>query len=171
MGFPVGRKASTVRVPTTIMETNDMAIRKAFLRGYFDADGCMSFEKGFHVKNSKFKRTHHYYPRIAMASVSRDLIYLDIKFLLESINFRCRIHDDKPRGKTKRTTYVLVLKGSQQFERWMLEIGSSNPVHLTKYQVWKKFEFCPTRTTLAQRLAMLSSELDPEFFYENGKWT
>jgi hypothetical protein len=169
MGFPVGRKAPTVRVPTAIMETNDMAIRKAFLRGYFDADGCVSFEKGPHVENSKFKRTHHYYPRIAMASVSRDLIYLDIRFLLESIDFSCRIHEDKPRGKIKRATYVLVLKGSQQFERWMVEIGSSNPVHLTKYKVWKKFEFCPTKTTLAQRVAMLSSELDPEFFYENGE--
>lgn len=35
-----------------------------------------------------------------------------------------------------------------------------NPVHLTKYDIWKKFGFCPPRTKLQQRIDILEGKID-----------
>ncbi len=80
-GFPVGRKAAVVRVPKVVMKSSDQAVRSAFLRGFFDADGSIYFGKDNREKYSEFKRTYHYYPKISLASISMDLIFTDIREL------------------------------------------------------------------------------------------
>jgi len=37
-------------------------------------------------------------------------------------------------------------------------IGFNNPVHITKYQIWKKFGFCPPNTNLQHRIRILDDE-------------
>jgi len=51
-GFPQGRKAGIVRVPKQIIESNNKAVIKAFLRGLFSTDGYFSFQadRGPHVE-------------------------------------------------------------------------------------------------------------------------
>ncbi|MDH5443716.1 MAG: hypothetical protein OEX16_05395 [Hadesarchaea archaeon] len=161
-GFPAGKKASTVRAPKAVMETRNHVIYKAFLRGYFDADGCLCFERNLHGRYVEYKKTYHYYPRILLTSISRDLIVTDIKQMLKLIGLQHNTRERMPGKKEKHKSYVATITGAAQLELWMKEIRSSNPVHITKYQVWKKFGFCPTKTTLEQRLAMLSDELNPE---------
>jgi len=89
------------------------------------------------------------------------LIVTDIKQMLEIIGLQ---HNTRER---KHKSYVATITGAAQLELWMTKVGSSNPVHITKYQVWKKFGFCPTKTTLEQRLAMLSGELNPEILVKS----
>jgi len=165
-GFPVGKKALTIRAPKAIVETNDDVAYKAFLKGYFDADVCLCFERNLHGRYVKFKKTYHYYPRILLTSISKDLIITDIKQMLEVIGLQHNTRERMPRKKEEHKSYVATITGATQLELWMKEVGSSNLVHTSKYNVWKKFGFCPTKTTLDQRLAMLAGELDPEIFYK-----
>jgi intein/homing endonuclease len=166
VGFPIGRKALIARVPKIIVDA-DEDVQKAFLRGYFDADGCLSFERKLKGRAVAFKRTYHYYPRITLASISKGLISTDIKQMLENVDTRYNIRKRKLGEKEKHESYLAVVNGAIQLESWMRKIGSSNPVHITKYNVWKRFGFCPPKTTLNQRLAMLTGKLDPKIFYKN----
>ena len=50
----------------------------------------------------------------------------------------------------------------------MKKIGFNNYAKYSKYEVWKKFGFCPPYTTLKQRKKILNGELDPYSFYSNG---
>ncbi|MGC9346133.1 MAG: hypothetical protein ACP5ER_05035, partial [Candidatus Bathyarchaeales archaeon] len=43
-GLPQGRKAGRVQIPKQILESDNPAIAKAFLRGLFSTDGCFSFQ-------------------------------------------------------------------------------------------------------------------------------
>jgi intein/homing endonuclease len=164
-GFPVGEKSLIVRVPSTIIETNDDVIYKAFLRGYFDADGCISFERNPREKYGEFKKTHHYYPRVTLSSVSKDLITNDVKQILKTLGFRFFIREWIPRKVREHKNYVVTVSGVKQLNYWIEKVGTSNPVNFSKYRVWKKFGFCPPRTALKQRKTMLSGELNPEIFY------
>lgn len=165
-GFPVGKKALTVRAPEVVMDADTSIISKAFLRGYFDADGCLCFKKGWSGKRYiEFKKTHHYYPQISICSISKDLIVVDVKHILDSVGLHYIIWEMMPNGKGECKKYFATINGVTQLELWMSKIGTSNPVHSSKYEVWKKFGFCPPKTTLEQRMALLSGELDPESLY------
>lgn len=164
-GFPTGEKALTVRTPKVVMETDDDVIYKAFLKGYFDADGCLCFEKRLRGRYVEFKKTRHYYPRILLVSISKNLIIVDVKQILRVLSLRHNTRERAPSKKGEHKSYATAITGADQLELWMNKVGSSNPVHASKYQVWKKFGFCPPRTTLEQRMALLSGELAPTIFY------
>jgi len=166
-GFPVGTKALTVRVPKAVVETDDNITYKTFLKGYFDADGCLCFERRLKGRYVKFKKTYHYYPRILLTSISKDLIVTDIKQMLGVIGFQHNICERTPIKKEEHKSYIVAITGAAQLESWMRKIGSSNLVHITKYNVWKRFGFCPLRITLEQRKMILSGKLDSEIFYKN----
>jgi len=166
VGFPAGEKGLTVRVPKIVIETDDEIIYKSFLRGYSDADGCLCFERNPLGRYTLFKKTYHYYPRILLTSISKDLIVTDIKQILETIGLRYNTREILPRRKNEHKSYVATVAGAAQIKLWMKEVGSFNPVHVSKYNVWEKFGFCPTKTTLDQRRAMLSGELDSQIFYK-----
>jgi hypothetical protein len=87
--------------------------------------------------------------------------------ILESIGFRYSIYERMPTGNGEHKVYTATLRGPAQLNLWMGEVGPSNPVHLTKYEVWNQFGLCPPRATLNQGLAILSGKLDPKAFYEN----
>lgn len=164
-GFSAGRKTLTVRSPKAIMETNDEVTYKAFLKGYFDADGSLTFERKPYRGRVEFKGIYHYYPRIALPSISKDLSLTDIKQMLEAVGLQYNTCERAPSRKGKNKVYIVAITGAAQLRFWMKEVKSSNPVHLSKYHVWKKFGFCPPRTTLEQKLAMLSGKLDSKIFY------
>lgn len=157
-GFPIGKKSLTVRAPSIVMGTRNLEVYSSFLRGYFDADGCLNFERRTYGKYADFKRTYHYYPRLLISSVSKNLILGDIREMLEFIGMRHSLFEKRPSSKGKHQVYGVVLKGAAQLETWKQTIDFSNPVHLTKYQIWKYLGFCPPKTTLNQRLRILSGE-------------
>jgi len=57
-----------------------------------------------------------------------------------------------------------------QVNKWFDMISSKNPKHLTKYQVWKEFGFCPPHTTLDQRKQILKKEISPYSFYTENEY-
>ena len=62
LGLPVGRK-NHLEIPKCVLESNYVF---DFLRGLFDTDGCLHFQK-------KYKKIH-YYPRLDITSKSENLI-------------------------------------------------------------------------------------------------
>ncbi|NYZ79850.1 hypothetical protein H0N95_01200, partial [Candidatus Micrarchaeota archaeon] len=105
IGLPVGEKVGRVDVPSCIIESRDEVIISSFLRGVFDTDGCVYFLKS------------RRYPRIQLEIRSNSLIS-SIKKLLDKMGFIPAVYE-----------YKIVLNGPVMFNKWVNQIGSSNPKH------------------------------------------
>ena len=57
-GFPFGSKTLNVHCPESILVSNDETIHEAFLRGFFDTDGCVCFAKRYGTYQ-QYKKEHH----------------------------------------------------------------------------------------------------------------
>jgi len=53
----------------------------------------------------------------------------------------------------------------------MEKIGFNSTKHLTKYEVWKKFGYCPPNTNIRQRKQILEGNLKIEDFYKKDNST
>ena len=124
-GFNSGRKTHTVQVPDYIINTND-ELKKAFVRGLFDTDGCLRFDK---INN----KPDYSYPRIEFSSASRELRNT-LNTLLITLGFRTFIWND-------RNNFCLSTTGIKMLEKWINEIKPRNPKHLKKYYNWKEKGF------------------------------
>jgi len=161
IGIPLGYKVKTVDIPLVI-KNSPLEFKIACLRGIFDADFSLTFKK-------KYKEVH-YYPVIRANFASKNLSNSIIGILSKlKFNFSSGSYSsiDKRTGKIK-FSYDIFISGKNQLKRWFTIIGSNNPNNITKFQVWKKFGFCPPHTTLSQRKLILLGELDPLIF-ENGR--
>jgi len=113
--FPIGKKCYTVRIPYEILQSDDKFIR-ATIRGIFDTDGCIFFDKRKIYKSS--------YPRITFQTSSYDL-YVQLKDYL-SKDFSLYTSE-----RPKRKFYIEIY-GHPQLNKWMSLIGFSNSRHLNK---------------------------------------
>ena len=141
IGMIRGNKKNA-RIPPVI-KTNKEYIT-AFLRGLFDTDGCLKF--------SKQNKERLYYPRIRLGLLDSPLVY-EIKGLLHKLEFNFSVY------KNTRFNGLITyeISGCKNLERWMKEIGSNNPVQLSKYLVWKKYGFYTAKSSLRLRLQSLQS--------------
>lgn len=120
-GFLPGKKTHTVRVPDYIKDS-DYNIRRAFVAGLFDTDGCIRFEK-------KNRNLQYNYPKLEFSTVSKDL-HDDLFSMLVELGFKCY--------KWKSTSdYKICLAGIHNLEKFMLEVAPKNKKHLNKYGFWK----------------------------------
>tara|TARA_Y100000310_G_C20673185_1_gene811418 strand:- start:60 stop:719 length:660 start_codon:yes stop_codon:yes gene_type:complete len=119
-GFNPGRKTHTVRVPDYIKKANDK-IKCAFVRGLFDTDGCLRFER---INNNK----DHTYPRIEFTFASI-MLRDDLLDLLTDLGFKG--------FKWGKKYYHLCLSGVNNLEKFIREISPKNKKHLNKYEFWK----------------------------------
>lgn len=117
-GFPIGVKTYTVKIPEEILNSEERLIF-ATIRGIFDTDGCVFFDK-----RSPYKKP---YPRIALQIVSGPL-FLQLKSVLSNHFFLYTHHSQK------RGTYTLEVYGHEQLSKWMKLIGFSNKRHLNKIE-------------------------------------
>ncbi len=157
-GFPAGKKSNIVKVPSQILESGNHILYSKFLRGIFDTDGNLYFRKSYAGVN-KFNKNYNHYPIIKIVSVSKYLIEGIIKMLLEmDIVFYYHSRDSKKLNEHRK--HYISISGIDDLEKWMKIIGIKNPVKLSRYLVWKKFEFCPPNTTLEQRKNILNGKLD-----------
>lgn len=154
IGLPVGKKSATIQIPKKLM-LGKSEIKNAVIRGIADTDFSYTFQKKH--------KNRHYYPVISGTTVSKELAQ-QIKGLLEEINIQSRI-SCYLRKKTNRFEYLIRIRGPALVERWMTYIGTKNPKHETKYKIWKKFGFCPAKTTLEQRKLILNGTLNPNTLY------
>lgn len=164
LGF-TKNKTYTVKVPDIIMKSPNPKIQAAFIRGFVDCDGNINFlkRKG---KYSLFKIKFNTYPRIEFNVVSKEIIE-GIRILLNRLEINHTKHLVKNNKPNESDQHKISIRGIKRIEKWIEKIGFNNPAQYTKYLIWKKFGFCPTRTTIKQRKLILKNEISPFSFYEN----
>lgn len=167
IGFKFGKKTYNVKVPSIILDSKNGKIYSAFIRGFTDCDGYLNFDKRFGTY-SLFKRKFNVNPRIYLKSVSEDLIK-GISYMLKQIGIEHSLRKHKSNKFNEKDVFIIVIRGKERLEKWMNKIGFKNPVQITRYQIWKKFEFCPPFTTLRQRESILAGKIDPKAFYKNKR--
>lgn len=165
-GLPKGKKTHIVRVPRWIKDSEDK-IKKAFLRGLFDTDGCVFCQKSYGKYNNEFDLNYHSKIRLRITSVSQKLIE-DIFLLCEKLGLRVtkiKINGGFKHNRNCSDVYLLNINEMNSIKRWFVEIKPSNNKHTTKYLVWKKFGFCPPYTTIEQRKDILKKKVNPYDLY------
>jgi intein/homing endonuclease len=141
IGFPAPDLPKTV--PGTILGSSEV-IKRAFLAGLFDADGCLVFS----LKSYGSYR----YPTIEIKSVDKSIVE-SVFTMLGELGFRATI-------RKSAESWVASVNGEAQLEKWMTSIGSHNIKHLSKYLVWKNCGSCPPYTNVPERLKTLHLNLD-----------
>ncbi len=110
LDFPIGKKVN-LKIYSNI--ANDWDKIKYVIRGIFDTDGSLYFDKTPSKKP---------YPIIS--------IHMKAPYLLNQINKHLLSRDFKVRFRKNE----LILKGTKQLTKWMQEIGSNNSRHFLKYR-------------------------------------
>ncbi len=113
-GFPIGKKLD-LKVDDKIYNLGYDKM-KHVIRGIFDTDGCFYFDK---------TPVGRPYPCLNITMKSPRLMNQVWSMLIKQ-GFKARLED-----RENRATQI-VLKGSKQLNKWMNEIGSSNPRNLNK---------------------------------------
>ena len=156
IGLPAGSKRD-MNVPSLIKSSN-FRIKKAFLKGLTDTDGCISFKKRYKRRN--------YYPSIGINSQSKSLIIF-VKFILDNLKINscvCYNLRNYRNGKVN-FEHQIDISGRKNLDIWMDKIGFNSSKHLTKYDVWKKFGFCPPNTNIIERRKILKGVVDINSYY------
>lgn len=110
-----GRKSKTVLIPQEILNSNSNII-KACIRGLYDAEGCIFFDK-----REPYKKP---YVRIVL-HMNNLLILRQVSELLKSFGIYCTFSKIKD-------NLALTIYGEEQVKKFFKEIGFSNPKHLKK---------------------------------------
>lgn len=167
--IPKGKKAKTALVPSWIINSNEKVI-KSFLRGLFDADGCVFCQKAYGKYNNEFDLNYHSKIRLRITSISSQLIE-DVFLLCKKIGLRItkiKIKGGFRYNRLCNDVHILNINELKSIERWFKEIKPSNSKHTTKYLVWKKHGFCPPYTTIKQRKDILKKNINPYDLYVRG---
>ncbi len=164
LGFPIGSKTYSVRVPKIIMESENQKIWGSFIRGFSDGDGNLNFDKRYGKNYQEILKIIHTYPRIHLKSVSSDLIK-DISILLERLRIKHTIHEIPSKKINEKNAFVIQIKGKKRLEEWMKTIGFNNPVQQTRYEIFKKHGFVPVNVSLSKRREILEEKINPWDFY------
>ncbi len=163
IGFS-NNKTYNLKVPEIVLKSNNQEMYAAFIRGFADCDGGFSLMKR-KGKYKLFKKKFHTYPRIDIRSVSKEVI-ADLTLLLKKLSIDYTSWVEKRKKLKEKDMHRITIRGISKVEKWMNKISFDNPAQFTRYQVWKKFGFCPIRTTLEQRKLILQNKLDPYSFYK-----
>tara|TARA_Y100000310_G_scaffold305797_1_gene346366 strand:- start:4977 stop:5639 length:663 start_codon:yes stop_codon:yes gene_type:complete len=119
--FKPRRKTHSVRIYDYIKNANKK-IQFAYLRGLFDTDGHLRFER---INNNP----NYTYPKIELSSASLKLRD-DVFDLLKKLGYKvCRWGNKY---------YALCIMGKDNLEKFMKEISFKNKKHLNKYVFWKE---------------------------------
>lgn len=113
-GFSSGRKAYDVVIPEEITASYDQALINACIRGIFDTDGCVGFDK-----RSAYLRP---YIRIVLNMVSRSLVN-QVHGLLLAQGIGATI---------TRNSKVIQINGLERCKAFVEKVGFSNSRHLLK---------------------------------------
>jgi intein/homing endonuclease len=112
--FPAGKKTFSVKIPEEIINSNDLSLINACLRGIFDTDGCVAFDrrKAYTIP----------YIRIVLQMESRELIK-QIHSLLQNQGINSTITNDLRK---------IQINGIENCRKFVKNIGFSNKRHLDK---------------------------------------
>ncbi len=150
LGIHSGTKIN-MGVPTEIR--NNKKLAKRFLRGLFDTDGSIYFDKSRVVKKGI-----NNIPQIKLGTVSENLIN-DIFEMLIGLGFHPRKKKPYKGKKDKNAVHTLLIYRRSDIRKYINEIGFKNPKHYTKWFVYEKYGFCLPYTSLKERKDLLSKVL------------
>lgn len=160
LGFQTGHKCLIAEMPQRILNSNNKDVIKAILRGIFDADGSFWCERSRAKTSTKWKRTHNYHPELRITSCSRKLL-LQSQILLNKLCIESKVVQKNKQGfKNNRRindSFALNIRKIDEIEKWFNIIGTSNPRHKTRYDVWKKQGYLPPNTTIEERKKILNN--------------
>ena len=163
LGFAPGCKTYTVQAPQPVLESDNPHVWAAFLRGYTDCDGSLSFMK--RPETYGFPRGYmHMYPRISICSVSEQMV-LDISELLTRLNIRHTVHGRQPKNPRLHYTWRIIIRGEKRLKQWMKVIGFSNSAKTTKYEVFCIHGYVPPYTSIVERRQFIKRERCPLEYY------
>lgn len=163
LGFPKGNKSLVVSIPSQILSSSDSTLHFSFLRGIFDTDGSVTFDKKIYNKDS-FKKIRHFYPRIMFTTVSKNLA-IDIQSLCLQYSFPCSVYTSQSKKQTESLKYKLQIVGDILVQKWFSLVKPANPTKISRFLIWKKHGFCPPNTTYEQRKKILKGETNPHTYY------
>jgi hypothetical protein len=152
IGIPTGVKEELF-VPKWIKNNRNYIIN--FLRGLFDTDGSIWCEKNYSLKNPKF----HTKVKLNLSTTSKTFAK-ELLELVSLVGIKCFLKKYVYKSKSWRDLYIIMIDGGINVKKWFELIGSNNSKHVTKYEIWMKFGFCPPKTILNERRKILKGELD-----------
>jgi len=154
LGFPIGHKSLTASLPSWIMSSKDEDVWKRAIRGIFDTDGSFWCERSRAKTSTEWKRTHNYHPEIGITTCS-NILANQMQTLLERLGIESRIASKSKKGfkynRNVNDSYALNVRKIAEIEKWFDIIGTRNPRHRTRFEVWKKLGHLPPYTTLSER--------------------
>ncbi|MCK4669957.1 MAG: hypothetical protein KAT43_02045 [Nanoarchaeota archaeon] len=111
--FPAGKKSYTVKIPQEILNSCREHIT-ALLRGIYDTDGCVFFDKRPSYRNP--------YPRIHIELINRPLI----RQIYNTLQF----FDLNP--TITKNGYIIQINGEKYTKKFLKTIGFSNSRHINR---------------------------------------
>ncbi len=155
IGLPLGSKRD-IHIPEIIKQSSKK-IKKEFIKGIGDTEFSLVFKKRYKNK--------HYYPVISFSTQSKNL-QKDIIEILTELGFNLWYISEYPTSRNGKPLFTnqINLNGVGNLNLWMKEIGFNSTKHLTKYNVWKKYGVCPSKTNILQRQKILKGEIDINSF-------
>lgn len=155
--IPLGSKRD-IHIPKIIKQSSK-EIKKEFIKGLGDTEFSLVFKKRHKNK--------HYYPVISLSTQSKNL-QKDIVGILRGLGFNPWYISEYPTSRNGKQLFTnqINLNGLDNLNLWMKEIGFNSTKHTTKYKIWKKYGFCPSKTNILQRQKILKGEIDINSFYK-----
>lgn len=133
MGFKPGSKLKQ-EIPKLILKSTEEC-KKAFLRGLFDTDGTIYFEKNYTRKNSG-----HIRPKIKIGLVSKKTIN-QLEFMVEEFGFSPMEKKEYKGKRDKNPIYSFVIHRKGDIKKWIGETGSNSEKHKTKSRFGENMDF------------------------------
>ena len=168
-GLPKGRKAHSAEIPPWILKSSDK-IKMAFIRGLFDADGCVWCQKDYTKYAKDFDANYHTKIRIRFTSISYQL-QNQLQNQLSLVGFKGKLRTLRNRAtklRNNKDIHIVEINRLGDIKKFFNTLKPSNEKHNTKYLIWKEFGFCPPKTTIKQRKDILKKKINPYDLYVRG---
>jgi len=146
LGITVGSKINT-KIPKTFLTKR---FAKHTLRGIFDTDGCLYFDK-----NRTAKKPINKVPIIKLASTSKPLIN-QIYTILLKMGYNPKLKKPYKGKRDKNMNYPLIIYRKNDILNYIeRDFGFNNPKHKTKWEFYKKYGYYIPRMTIKERRELL----------------
>ena len=92
-------------------------------------------------------------------------MFIDLKELFFRLKLDYYYHGEEPFKPTWNYKHKFYFNGVNKMRQWLDLIGMKNPTKQVRYDIWKRFGFCPPNLTYTQRLKILNNIEKPEKYY------
>ena len=157
LALPIGPKEQFQRLSETIIQAGESCTRAA-LRGLVDTDFAINFQRS--------SRGIHQNPSLAANFANKNLARELVK-LFDRIGHKFTVRYDVP-VVGGYITNRLWMTGTENIRNLIEDIGLSNPKQLLKWEIYRKYGFCPPTLTPIESIAILEGALDPKSYYETN---